>query len=485
MRILLLSSFIFIFTFQGFSDESHNHHDQFDLKIGDKINILRVPLHIDHQHMQPSLNPWTVISNINSDGYIQIRSGNVLGSVIPEWGDCNPLAENPFFSCTPIEATQESSFYLNVNGNGYFDPPNIYVGDPTDSSTVITDDDGHVIITPNTGDDNNPNTGTTNNNQNDYNGTLTNVIPVYTDLIDQDNDVPTLLSIRSKLHTLQQELIYQEEKTRGTTDVIVSNTVTNKEVSLADIYEALNNDSEKQEIQEAQSELESQESNAISDLEDTANSFKDKVENFANLSVTQAPNKQAGFTNLALNAGSYNFYLDPFNDNIMGESLLGVTWKDIADWISLIIGLVVVVWYWRAVLNMSKDVANTMIIANPTAPVTSLTIFGNSVGTVVMKIIKVGIMVTVIAGVLGNTALVLLESDFNMLGNEGTAPNIINALTNDIAGYDTTWTAFTVGLFFDFVPILSITSMIVSYYSQRTIMWILMMIGYLSCKIST
>ena len=74
----------------------------FTFQIGDKFNILREPQHPDHQHMQPSLNPWTVTSLVGDDGLFSIQSGSVTGYLRPSWGDNNPEMPNPFFDATPI-----------------------------------------------------------------------------------------------------------------------------------------------------------------------------------------------------------------------------------------------------------------------------------------------------------------------------------------------------------------------------------------------
>ena len=66
-----------------------------------------------------------------------------------------------------------------------------------------------------------------------------------------------------------------------------------------------------------------------------------------------------------------------------------------------------------------------MVEAPLTAPVTSLTIFGNSVGTVVLQIAKVAILATIILGVCGNSLMVLFESDFTIGGNTGNAVSLL------------------------------------------------------------
>ena len=94
---------------------------------GDQFNILREPLHPDNQHLQPALNPWTVIE-VGPTAMSATGSDGTLGIFQFSWGLPLELS-NPFFGLPldPVDpenpdnsGSQIVPRYYLIDGNDYF-----------------------------------------------------------------------------------------------------------------------------------------------------------------------------------------------------------------------------------------------------------------------------------------------------------------------------------------------------------------------------
>lgn len=288
---------------------------------------------------------------------------------------------------------------------------------------------------------------------------------------DDDNDVPTLLAINSSISSLQSSINSQFNQTRSTTSLYSPNSENSgsKEITLADLYnvivETSKNDSseidsksEEKDDQTEQFEDDSEEQKETF-LSDTT-SFVSGIQNITEKGATKLD------TNFDLDIGSYNFYLDPFNDTFTGGISLDVTWQDIADWISLIVGLYCVFRYWKRSLELVDKMMQLIFLTPISAPVSNLSIFGNSIGTLKLMIIKFTLFTSVIVSVVIASIAVIYESNFSIAGISGTFGTFFDGIMSAIVG-SSTWSSFAVSLLFDCIPIISITGMIATYWIQR------------------
>ena len=392
-----------------------------------------------------------------------IQGNDVFDTIDQLWEDFRNQNENDaqVTAQDEIIVNDDGSITINHNSEDF-----VSQGDPEESSEVFTDTDEVYKV---------------------------DLQSVNSGIVDQDNDVPTLLSIRSKLHTLQQEMVKQVEDLRGKSQINEEESSENFRVALSDIYEAIRNQNENNQSSFDQQKLENDQ--ALEEFESEFESLETRVTDTltntsSSLSIQNSGSKPQDFTRFELDVGSHSFYMDPFNDIFTGGINLGITWSDFSSWIKLIIGFIAVWYYWKYAHQLTTTVFQTFVTANMSSPVTSLTIFGNSVGTLVLKAFKIGIMSSLILGVVGNSVLVLLESDILFNGSASSLDSVMGSVGSIIDGsmqnsFDTTWISFSVSLLFDLIPVLSITSMFTTYYTQKSLIWIAMMVGYASAKIAT
>ena len=303
---------------------------------------------------------------------------------------------------------------------------------------------------------------------------------------DSDDDVPTLLSIRSKIHTLQQELQSQMEETRGTTQVYnaETNSSESKEVALADLYQALRGDQDQaRNAEEAkQTEIDSEKEN----FEDVKETFEEDI-NDAMDEITEAtikaPTSSTLDTKFELDIGEYNFYMDPMKDLYSGGIDTGVDWDDFSSWISVIIGAVAVFIYFKHVRVLVNKLMETLAVAPMSSPVTSLTFFGTSIGTLGLILIKIGTFVALFGTTLLSSILVLLESEF-LVGDETMGiSGVINDTSTILSGGGFMGNATS--FLFDLIPIISIGSMVMMYSSQAFLLWLFISLTLATSKSAT
>lgn len=346
-----------------------------------------------------------------------------------------------------------------------------------------------------TGDDGNPHVttnddGTSNNflNTNDSE-TLYSVFEdeertpnLGSSTIDTDDDVPTLLSIRSRIHSLQQELTKQATDTRGTTGVVTNfetKETQSKEVELADLYNVMRQviPDNQEAIQDIENE-ENEKDSALAQLGDQFEELTDEITEKINKIEVKPSEPTSSFldTRFELDIGSRSFYLDPFNDLYTGGLNVGFTWQDLADWISLITGLLAVFIYFNAVRRNFVEVLRTLTLAPLTAPVSNVSIFGNSLGTIGLIALKIATMLTIFGSSTFFSVLVLLESNFTIGGTTTSILNIVGNITPYLTG-TTGIMSDAVALLFDLIPIISISLMFTAFLSAKMLGWIILTFG--------
>ena len=310
--------------------------------------------------------------------------------------------------------------------------------------------------------------------------------------VDTDDDVPTLLSIRSKIHTLQQEMVNQVEQVRGSERSVRTNWDTNettsKRVDYGDLYgvlEKLVPDNSKDEesftakVDERDSDLE----NLEDSFESLQEEFDEKVDTLTNAIKVETPPSSELDSLFEMDVGTYSFYLDPLKNIYTGGYNLGVDWRQVADWISLVLGLVAVTIYFQAVRRNIMQLMQTLIQAPLTAPVSNLSIFGNSIGTAGLLVIKIAF----IAGLFVSTTLfgifVLLESNFNFGGASLSVVQMLGDITAILSGDG--FMSDAVGLLFDLIPIITIVSMYSAYIGQKLASFAIITFGITLSKASS
>ena len=283
---------------------------------------------------------------------------------------------------------------------------------------------------------------------------------------DQDNDVPTLLSIRSRIHSLQQELTLQAERTRGTTTVSNGESSNSQQIALADIYDALNHTKEKQEIKTKETEKQTKEDEAKDKITDFFDNAKEDAENFAESFSVADHTDSTMDTLFEVDIGSYSFYLDPLKDTFSGAVSIGYSWSQIADWISLIIGITCVIIYYRNLKELVFHFLETILIAPKSGAVTNIAVFGNSIGTLGLMILKIGFIGILVGTTITSAFAVMYESNFTLGGTSQGVMSILSSITSILTSGGG-WMSHAFSLFCDLVPVVSISAMVAFYYLQR------------------
>ena len=501
MRILLLSSLF--------------AYNLFGLEIGDTIRVkagshpfynqIGTVVKIEH-------GGNTTQAKIDFDG-----DGVKDGQVIVDYAYTYEVIQDP--DPDPDSDSDESSFYMEVSGNGFYIPPTIYVGEPTDSSTVTQDDDGHIVTTPNTGTDNDPNTGTTITDPNDYNGTFTTIIPDYTGLIDQDNDVPMLTSIYERLgeldsdddHSNLQNIANQITGTRGLLQVerrdigeqatladIEFNTRflngirgqiqdgnETRDATLADIVNAINNQGSdvNSSFNPAQDGT-NQQTEYTTTFTNLSNSAKKDV----NIELGQRPGFMDAPAEFSLKGNSVKLsLLDPASSygSMYTAKLSSIlpSRAEIFLFIKRSILVLIFALYYYFNYKLLFATTDTLIKSNESNTVSNYSIFGINLGGPALKSVKLGIW-AIFAASVGFTTIVGLADagvDFNldsvgqaMVGSESDDRSIIEIIVSSfvvhLAGI-ADWAFASVQMFLDVVPVSTLISAVTTYYSNSLLIY--------------
>ena len=135
--------------------------------------------------------------------------------------------------------------------------------------------------------------------------------------VDTDDDVPTLLSIRSKIHTLQQEMVKQVEEVRGAERSVITNWDTNettsKRVDYGDLYAVLekmvpdNTEAKKTISEKNEEELDSDVEQAKQDFDETEDELEDALTSYTNIEMPNKPATGDEFTRFEMDVVDIHF----------------------------------------------------------------------------------------------------------------------------------------------------------------------------------
>ena len=490
-------------------------------EVGDQFNILRQPNAPSNQHMQPSLNPWTVTST-TADTF-EAESNGVTGTFEYIWGSTAP---DPFFDeFNPIDNPDNpdtSSLYLTVSGNGHYIPPTINVGTPTDSHTVTQNPDGTIVTVPNTGQDNDP----TLTDPNDNNSTFGNLIPNYQALIDQDNDVPMLTNIYDRLATLDQDsdasnllnianqiidtrglmqlerrdigeqtrlsdieynlrqLELEQKAIRG--EILDENgSTTGQFTTLTDVVNAINSQGSDTNVSfDPASQGNSQQAEYSEQYTALSNSAKKAP----TVNLGQSPGFMDAPAEFTLKGNSVKLaLLDPSASygSLYTAKLAEVlpSRSEIFLFIKRAILIIIFGLYYYYNYRLLFATTDTLIKSNESNTVSNYSIFGVNIGGPALKSVKLGVW-ALFAGGIGFTTIVGLAdsgitfdlgaNDQGMITGDSANTSIVESiaimLATNLAGI-ADWANASVSLFLDVFPLTTMVSAVTTYYANSLLIY--------------
>ena len=322
--------------------------------------------------------------------------------------------------------------------------------------------------------------------------------------LDRDNDVPMLTEIFKQLEILEEKnnqnlinIFDRQEAIAG--KIVDKETELERMTELADIENSLRN--MQVELLSLRGEYEDENGTQYATLQDIVNAINslkgDANGTDANSTVAQVSAEQSvkqaeantiignAFSQpsqgmfsksaqrltseFGISAGGYDFYFDFLEGTTMGGESIGIAWNDFAKWISLLVGFIVFVYWFRASHQAIWGMLSDIIRAPLSAPVTDLAVAGTSIGTLALKGIKSIAIVSLFgtAGIIG--IIIIFESGFNLTLPYGEViqGGSISQVTTQIAtlgGQIHPGIQLAVDLFLDIVPVFSITLMVISYF---------------------
>lgn len=324
-------------------------------------------------------------------------------------------------------------------------------------------------VTDNSNDiDGDTNAEVNNNTTNTGGSGVTGITNVNTGIVDSDNDVPTLISIRETMADLSR----QQRGTRKTLSIDENGTlITNEEsdtlVTLSDLHQELQklNLSESDSLtDDITSETESKASSAESEITQI---FDNVVENIPTLELPQP-------------TGDFeNYYVDIPEALIQyaGTSTINIlnpaetfpqfpipSLSTIASFVSLVIGLFAVYVYSHAMLKLAEHTMDAWVTANESNAVTNYSLFGNSVGAIGVKAIKASITLGAILASLTALAAVIVES-VGIHGFSGSPTSVFDDIKNALIA-SAPFVEFALFWFFKLAPFISMIGMFGQYWGS-------------------
>jgi hypothetical protein len=244
----------------------------------------------------------------------------------------------------------------------------------------------------------------------------------------------------------------------------------NRTATLADIYYALVGEEETDDLNLSVSP------NITSSIEETFDDLQDRalahVNKIKSIPTTGGQNLSTLFE---MSAGNHDFYVDPLNNIVSGDNVsFGATFSQIASWISLVIGLSCVVVYYIAQTENIHEFLKVIMIAPTSAPVT----------TIPLIIVKVTLMGVLFGTTIYGAMTAIWDSNFTVLGVTGGAIDIVSNGLTLLTG-QSTWGSMALSLFFELVPIDTITTLFVLYYGGKLFMSFVMASGFTLIRVST
>ena len=283
-----------------------------------------------------------------------------------------------------------------------------------------------------------------------------------TNQVDQDNDVPTLLSIRYKMEQLEKE-------TRGFRKKVNNLQVDENNETFYDI-ESLNSETTLADIHTELQKLVLHQERSVTKDEDILETIEEKGEDFSSLISENWQEKIDEFgspimdevadpVNSAMinfNAGSRNFSFDLFNTD--HEAVPSV--MKAGEYIKKVCIFVVCMIFLFALKHEVLKVLGDMPKYVTVAPVTNYSIMGNSVGALQIKTASLVIAGTAVLAILTTLGTAINEAGFlQNLAGFGTLVGFFNSLTSSAGfmGEALKWLNV-------FIPLTTISTAIMTYY---------------------
>ena len=279
-------------------------------------------------------------------------------------------------------------------------------------------------------------------------------------LLDSDNDVPLLTEIKYKIEEFKDEnndnfeLVNEQFGLLRGRLMDENGTLSDKNATLADIVHAIRGD---QDYNATKTKEESdKESALVSGITSFASGISDAIPDDPNTYLD---------TMFEMDAGSWNFYLDPLNGTVSGFDF-PFTFQDIADWISLLIVFYCLIRYWHASLENVDEMLTLVTVAPKTAPASSF-----------LQIkVKIALIASLVVTVIFGGIIGLLESNFSVLGTSGTILEVIAGVGKLIVIDG--WGMMAISLFFDLFPAFTILYLVSGYWIQKLALKVTIFVGF-------
>lgn len=312
---------------------------------------------------------------------------------------------------------------------------------------------------------------------------------------DQDNDVPTLLSIRAKMEALEKE-------TRGNKNIVknpVFNSETNQtdwetessdsETTLADIHTELqklvlladrgnNSDSITESRQESVEEIEEQHDQQLSDIEETLS--KSVI-----LSTPSTSDHSSYYITLPSilteRVAGLPSSIDLFAIDIGGIQL--PTLADLASFVSLVCGLIAIVIYIISLKSIFYKFLEDLPKMTESMAVTNYSVAGFSLGALGMFALKFSILTVFLSSVYLFINTTLNES-IGFGTHNGYADSIVQSVFDTIATLSN-WAEISVYWLFKFIPLVSITGMLGTFFTAKATFLIIVVVGNRGVKLAS
>ena len=277
--------------------------------------------------------------------------------------------------------------------------------------------------------------------------------------LDENGTVISRPTLKDAITTIETGIL----DARG--DIELENNETRK-ATLADIYYAIMGEQENNQTlgSSDNSEIE----NAIAKMKEKAGKFVDQVKTLADV------NTQKMDTLFEMTAGRYNFYVDPLNNVVSGGIVdIGFSFADIANWVSLVIGFYAVFVYFQAQNKNVSDILEVIMIAPMSAPATTIP-------QIAVKIFLIGVLV---ASTLYGGLVAIWDANMTVMGVYGDFSQVFDGLKVFLT--QSAWGSMAVDIFFDLVPVDTITTLFAMYWGGKLFFQLILVSGFSILKSSS
>ena len=298
--------------------------------------------------------------------------------------------------------------------------------------------------------------------------------PTGTSVVDQDNDVPTLITIRSKLEDLE---ILAEQRNealgnilngvidmRGVIRIGDDDNYTERNATLADIYYAITGETNNT----------AYEFNATEEQE----RYNEDINEDSLTDMLEGLNTPISVTAPTINPDT-ELYLDwDFGDGLESFDLFNISSKfhgslptltQVLGAIKTVIILLILFLYFKAMKSLAERIISTMIQAQESNTVTNYSVLGNSVGAVAVKASKVALWLAFGGAIFATMITAISESEISAtltsFGSIGAA--LSGILTAESQGF----MKDAYGYFTLVFPVATALTAWTSYNTIRFLLW--------------